>query len=114
VNWTPTILIFDSNGRERHRIEGYLSKDECLAQLKMGLARIAFNQKKWAVAERIYGEILENYAKTSSAPEARYWMAAAEYQATHNHTVLSPAAKELQEKWPQSVWALKALPWLND
>jgi TolA-binding protein len=114
VSWTPTILIFDSKGTERHRIEGYLPQDEFEAQLQMALARIAFKEKKWADAERLYGESLEKYPQTSSAPEARYWKAAARYQATHDHTVFGPAATELQEKWPRNVWAKKALPWLKE
>src|SRR5689334_6816478 len=34
VNWTPTVLILDSQGKERHRIEGYLPKEEFEAQLE--------------------------------------------------------------------------------
>ena len=35
ANWTPTILILDSDGKERHRIEGFLPKDDFLGQLKL-------------------------------------------------------------------------------
>ena len=101
-------------GTERHRIEGYLPKDEFEAQLRMALARIAFKEKKRPDAERIYSEVLEKFPETSSAPEALYWKVASQYQATHDHTVFGPAAKELQERWPQNVWAKKALPWLTE
>lgn len=114
MNWTPTVLIFDSQGKERHRIEGYLPKDEFEAQLKMALARIAFKEKRWADAERLYSEVLQKYPNTSSAPEALYWKTVSRFQATHDHTLLGPPAKELQDKWPDNVWALKALPWLNE
>ena len=114
VSWTPTVLICDSKGTERYRIEGYLPKDEFDAQLEMALARIAFKEKKWSDAERIYSRVLEKYPNTSSAPEAHYWKVAARFQATHDHTVFGPAAQELQERWPQSVWAKKALPWLKE
>jgi hypothetical protein len=63
ATWTPTVLILDSKGDERHRIEGYLAKDEFEAQLRMGLARIAFKEKKWPEAERIYGKIIERIRK---------------------------------------------------
>ena len=36
VQWTPTVLILDSDGNERHRIEGYLPADEFLVQLNIG------------------------------------------------------------------------------
>ena len=88
--------------------------DEFQAQLEMGLARIAFKEKRWADAERIYGEVFQKYANTSSAPEARYWQVAAHFQGTHDHAIFASGAIELQERWPESVWAKKALPWLNE
>ncbi|TMB11454.1 MAG: thioredoxin family protein [Deltaproteobacteria bacterium] len=39
VQWTPTILIVDPSGTERHRIEGFLPVEEFLAQLVLGLGR---------------------------------------------------------------------------
>jgi thioredoxin-related protein len=69
ANWTPTILVLDSKGIERHRIEGYLPKDEFEAQLEMGLGRVAFKEMRWPDAERIYGEVVEKFPKTSSVPE---------------------------------------------
>src|SRR5216684_1749353 len=71
--WTPTILIMDSGGVERSRIEGYLPKNWFRARLEMGLARVAFMQKKWTDAEKIYAAVAESYADTAVAPEAIYW-----------------------------------------
>ena len=113
ATWTPTILILDSKGTERHRIEGYLPKDEFQAQLEMGLGRVAFKEKRWADAERIYSEVIEKYPKTSSAPEARYWRAVSHYKGTNDHIVLGQVAQELQESAPESVWTKKAMPWLG-
>ncbi|MBV8553203.1 MAG: tetratricopeptide repeat protein [Acidobacteriaceae bacterium] len=79
----------------------------------MGLARVAFKDKKWADAERIYSDVVEKYPNTSSAPEARYWRAVSRYKGTNDHTVLGSAAQELQDKAPQSLSAKKALPWLG-
>ena len=111
--WTPSILILDSKGAERHRIEGYLPKEEFQAQLLMGLARLAFEQKKWSDAERTYGEVVARFQKTSSAPEARYWRAVSNYKGTNDHTVLGQVAKELKETAPDSVWTVKSTPWLS-
>jgi hypothetical protein len=111
--WTPTILILDSKGRERHRIEGYLPKEEFQAQLEMGLGRLAFEEKKWPDAERIYGEVVETYPKTSSVPEARYWRAVSRYKRTSDHTVLGQVAQELHATAPESIWTKKASPWLG-
>ena len=109
--WTPTALVLDENGKERHRIEGYLPRDEFVAQLLLGLARVAFMQKKWKDAEQIYDEILKKYATSTAAPEAVYWKAVSHYKGTNDHTVLGEVPKTLQQKYPESVWAKKASPW---
>ncbi|HEY1937066.1 MAG TPA: tetratricopeptide repeat protein [Candidatus Angelobacter sp.] len=109
--WTPTALVLDENGKERHRIEGYLPKEEFAAQLLLGLARVSLMQKKWADAEKLYAEIVEKYPNSDAAPEAVYWKAVSHYKATNDHTVLGDVPKTLQQKYPDSVWAKKAIPW---
>ncbi len=109
--WTPTVLILDSHGKERWRIEGYLPKEEFRAQLEMGVARIAFVRKQWADAEHRYGEVLERYPQSKSAPEALYWRGVSHYSATQDHTVLGELPRQFREKYPDSVWALKTAAW---
>jgi len=109
--WTPTVLILDENGKERQRIEGYLPKDEFAAQLLLGIARVAFMQKKWKDAEALYEQILSDYPQSTAAPEAVYWKAVSHYKGTNDHTVLGEVPKTLQQKYPNSVWAKKAIPW---
>lgn len=103
--------MLDENGKERHRIEGYLPKEEFAAQLLLGLARVSLMQKKWADAEKLYAEIVEKYPNSDAAPEAVYWKAVSHYKATNDHTVLGDVPKTLQQKYPDSVWAKKAIPW---
>jgi Tetratricopeptide repeat len=100
--WTPTVLILDSNGKERWRIEGYLPKEEFRAQLELGLARVAFVQKQWPEAERRYSEVLERYPKSKAAPEALYWRGVSRYSATHDHKVLGELPRQFKEKYPDS------------
>jgi hypothetical protein len=109
--WTPTVLILDSDGEERWRIEGYLPKDEFRAQLEMGLARVAFMHKQWAEAERRYAEVLERYPDSTSAPEALYWKGVSHYKATNDHTILGELPGQFKERYPDSVWALKTAAW---
>lgn len=111
--WTPTILVLDSNGKERWRIEGYLPKDEFRAQLEMGLARVAFMHKQWTEAERRYAGVLERYPASKVAPEALYWKGVSRYNATKDHTVLGEMPGEFKEKYPDSVWALKTAAWVH-
>jgi hypothetical protein len=109
--WTPTVLILDSDGTERLRVEGYLPRDEFRAQLEMGLARVAFMRKQWAEAERRYAEVVERYTDSKVAPEAVYWRGVSRYKQTNDHTVLGEVPDQLNEKYPDSVWALKASVW---
>ena len=111
--WTPTVLILDSDGKERWRIEGYLPKEEFRAQLELGLARVAFMQKQWAEAERRYAEVVERYPNSKAAPEALYWRGVSHYKATNDHTVLGELPDQFKEKYPDSVLALKTAAWSN-
>ena len=105
------MLIMDSSGKERWRIEGYLTKNEFRSQLEMGLARIPFMDKQWADAEQRYAQVIERYAETAAAPEAMYWRGVCLYKKTNDHTVLGGVSEELEEKYPESVWAKKASVW---
>jgi TolA-binding protein len=103
----------DSDATERYRIEGYLPKNWFRARLEMGLARVAFMKKKFADAEELYEKIIEKHAETGVVPEAIYWRGVCSYKATNDHTVLSPTAKELSERYPDDEWTLKSQPWLH-
>jgi len=104
-------VILDSNGDERYRIEGYLPNDEFRAQLELGLARVAFMSKRWADAEQRYAAVLEKYPESKSAPEALYWKGVSHYKATNDHTILGELPGEFQQKYPDSIWALKTIAW---
>lgn len=105
------MLIMDSSGEERWRIEGYLPKNEFRSQLEMGLARISFMNKQWADAEQRYAQVIERYPEPAAAPEAVYWRGVSQYKMTNDHTVLGGVAEELGEKYAESVWANKASVW---
>ena len=109
--WTPTAIVLDENGKERYRIEGYLPRDEFAAQLLMGRARVPFMNKKWTDAERLYQQVLDKYPKTSVAPAAVYWLGVAKYQRTHNAQELGTVVTELKQKYPESAWNKRAIPW---
>ena len=111
VLWTPRVLILNSNGKERERSEGYLPNSEFRARLELGLARITFMSMQWLEAERRYAEVAVRYPKTSAGPEAVYWRGVSRYKATNDHKALSEVAEELKNKYPESLWMLKASIW---
>jgi outer membrane protein assembly factor BamD (BamD/ComL family) len=112
VLWTPTVLLLDSFGVERFRVEGYLPRQEFGAHLALALGRIAFMHKQWAEAEKWYNHAVQDYAATRGAAEAVYWAGVSYYKKSNDHTVLGRVGQELAEKFPDSIWAEKASVWL--
>ncbi len=111
VQWTPTILVLDSSGEERHRVEGFLPVEDLLAQLELGLALSEFARSNFAEAERRFREVVKRYAKSEVAPEALYWAGVARYKATGDAAALGETAKQFQERYQDSSWAKKASVW---
>ena len=105
------MVILDSKGKERFRLEGYLPKEEFRPQLELGLARVAFMNKKWAEAERRYTEVLDRYPNSKAAPEALYWKGVSRYKTTNDHTVLGELPEQFQQRYPDSLWALRTAAW---
>jgi outer membrane protein assembly factor BamD (BamD/ComL family) len=67
--------------------------------------------KQWSEAEQKYAQVLESYPETKAAPEALYWRAVSHYKATNDHMALGHVAEEFKQKYQDSVWALKSIPW---
>ncbi len=111
AQWTPTILIVDAAGNERHRIEGFLPADDFLSQLALGVAKAAFARKDYASAERLYRDVIDRYAKTDAAPEAQYWAGVSRYRATTDPSALKDTAKAFADRYNESTWATKASIW---
>jgi TolA-binding protein len=111
AQWTPTILELDADGVERHRVEGFLPADDFLAQLMLGLAHMAFQQERWADAERRFREIVAGLPHTDAAAEALYWAGVASYKATGDGASLKDTARAFTQRYQDSTWAKKASVW---
>jgi len=111
VQWTPTILIVDPSGAERHRIEGFLPVDEFLGQFALGLGRSAFARQQFGEAERRLREVVERFPDTAAAPEALYWAGVSRYKATNDAAALAGTADAFTRRYQDSVWAKKASVW---
>ena len=111
AHWTPTTLVVDSNGTERHRIEGFLPVDDFLSQLALGAAKAAFARQDYATAERLYREVVEKYPSTDAAPEAQYWTGVSRYRVTSDAGALKETATAFSNRYQESSWAKKASVW---
>jgi len=109
--WTPTVLVIDPGGTERHRIEGFLPADDFLAQLILGLGHSAFARGQWEQAERWFRQVVERFPKTEAAPEALYWAGVSRYKAKGDAAALADTGKEFTRRYQESSWAKKASVW---
>lgn len=110
AQWTPTIQVRDSDGTERHKIEGFLPADELLAQLRLGLAHAAFARNDFADAEKRYREVAESN-DAEAAPEGTYWAGVSKYKSSGDPSALGATHRALSEKWANTSWAKKASVW---
>lgn len=111
AQWTPTILILDSDGQERHRIEGFVPVDDFLSQVALGVAKSAFQRKDYADAERRYREIVDRFSSTDAAPEALYWAGVSKYKASGDASALGATSAAFRERYQDTTWAKKASVW---
>ena len=111
VQWTPTILVLSPEGKEQHRIEGFLPADDYLAQLGIGLAKAAFAGNDFAEAERRYRRVLETYPHSESAAEAMYWAGVSRYKASNDASALNETARLFERRYADTSWAKKASVW---
>lgn len=109
--WTPTILTIDAAGVERHRVEGFLPAEELLAQLSLGLGRVAFHGERFGDAERWFESVLERFPGTDGAPEAQYWAGVARYKASRDPSDLAAVTAAFAKRYADTIWAKKASVW---
>ncbi len=111
AQWTPTILLLDADGTERHRMEGFYPVEDFLAQLELGLGKIAFQTGDYSKAEPYFRTVYEKYPQSGAAPEAAYWAGVSSYKESNKPERLGETAKLLKEKYPESEWNRKASVW---
>lgn len=111
AQWTPTIEILDANGKEQHRIEGFLPADDFLAQLQLGLGHAAFKGGKFDDAETWFKTVVEKLPEADAAAEAQYWAGVSRYQRSHDGAELKATADAFKKRYSDSTWAKKASVW---
>ena len=111
VQWTPTILVVDPDGEERHRIEGFLPASDFLSQVALGLGHAAFKRADYSKAESMFREVAHNYPGTDAAPEALYWAGVSKYRSSDDPAALKETAGVVSREYPESSWAKKASVW---
>ncbi len=111
IQWTPTVITLDEEGKEHHRTVGFLSAEEFIPSLMLGVAKSHFDREKFSKAISILEELLKEYPRSDAAPEAVYVRGVSQYKSTHKADPLKEAYKRLQAEYPSSEWTKRAKPY---
>lgn len=108
VQWTPTLVLLDSDGEEHSRTVGFLPPEELLPSLMLGIGKSHFDRDEFAEAESALQKLLAEYPKSDSSPEAAYYLGVSRYKRTHNTEELKKTIQHLKQDFPGSEWAKRA------
>lgn len=113
VKWTPNLLILDANGREHHRIIGFLPAVDFIASILLGIGKAHFDLNQFEQAIAAFDQVLSEYSYTNSAPEAVFFRGVSLYKSTHQAHHLKDAYNKLQTHYHYSEWARRTFPYWN-
>ena len=74
VQWTPTLVTLDETGEEHHRTVGFLSPEELVPSLMLGIGKSYFDREMFAESEKMLKQLLAEYPRSDAAPEATYYL----------------------------------------
>lgn len=111
VKWTPTIVTLDATGKEHHKTVGFLSPEEFIPSLLLGIGKIYFNADKFDEAISRLENILTDYPKSAASPEAIYIRGVCFHKKNHDPKALKAAYEKLQAEFPDSEWTKRAYPY---
>lgn len=111
AQWTPTIIILDTNGKEQHRIEGFLPADDFAMQVRLGLAHAARSAGDFAAAEKLYRELSDIDGNDDVAAESLYWAGVSKYKGSNDAAALGETAAAFKKRFTNSSWAKKSSVW---
>jgi len=111
IKWTPALLILDQQGKEHHRTVGFLSAEELIPSILLGIGNLHFNHNEFKEAIACYDRVLAQSPTSDSAPEAIFQKGVSLYKSTHDPKPLREAYNRLQESYPTSQWTKRAYPY---
>jgi hypothetical protein len=111
VQWTPTLVTLDRNGKEHHRTVGFFPPEELIPSLILGLAKTHFDLSEFKESLECLEKIVSDFPKSDATPEAIYLSGVSRYKSTHDAKGLKKAYELLQSRYPGSEWTKRAFPY---
>jgi tetratricopeptide (TPR) repeat protein len=111
LQWTPTLIILDTDGKEHHRAIGFLPPEDLIPMLMVGIGKCYFDSQQFDKTISTLEKLLAQYAKSDAAPEAVYLLGVARYKSTHDPKPLKQAYERLASQYAASEWTKRASPY---
>jgi hypothetical protein len=111
IKWTPSLLILDQDGKEQSRTLGFISPEEFVPALLLGIGKGHFNRGERKEAIRRLDDLVEKYPRSFAAPEAIYLRGVSGYIETHDVSNLTHLYDRLSAEHPGSEWAMRGDPY---
>lgn len=111
LDWTPYLAMTDQEGGTIDTSVGFLTPDNLVSWILLGSGKLQFRQEQWHQAVNLFKIVTTDYPQSSHAPEALFFSAVARFRHSHEAPDLKAGYEELQKRYPDSVWAQKALPY---
>lgn len=111
VQWTPTLITLDPEGKEHHRTVGFLPPEEFIPSVLLGVAKCAFDSGALGIALAHLERILADHPNSSCAPEAVYLRGVSRFKTAHEPRHLKEAYETLAAQYPGSEWERRAYPY---
>jgi TolA-binding protein len=111
IKWTPSLITLDTEGKEHHRTLGFLAPEELIPSLSLGIAKSYFEADRFDEALAGLDQLLREYPKSDSTPEAVYLHGVCRYKSTQDPKPLKEAYEQLKAQHPSSEWTKRAYPY---
>jgi hypothetical protein len=111
IKWTPALFIVDEDSKVHQRSVGFFSPEQFAAWILLGRAKSHFARGEFDMALTVIEEILDEHGESHFAPEAVYYQGVTRYKSTDEAGHLKEAHRSLAQKYPSSLWAMKAAPY---
>jgi hypothetical protein len=108
VEKTPSIILLGPDGREFHRMTGFLSPGDFLAGAKLGLAKSLEGAGNHGETIQLLESLLQDYPESHAVPEAIYLVGLSRYMSSHKPRHLKEMYEELTSKFPGSEWTRRS------
>lgn len=111
IKWTPTLITLSATGEEHHRSVGFLSAEELIPSLLLGMAKVHFDNDRFSEALAELDKILAQFPDSDSAPESIFLRGVCRYKSSNDPMPLREAYDELTAKAPGNEWTKRAYPY---